>query len=540
MSALEGRYDARPASLYASPIYGPNAPVWVQHAQHVIIVCMSTSLSQGADEMYGRLLLEVGQKGARRWAEREIVLQGGILRDATPDATPFEMPVAGAALRNPKTPRGLASFRLEQRGQKLILAAHTLDSLREWVAALQANGARSSFEPPACSLLPSDPPELAKAKAVAERVVAEAKAAAERDVAEVKAASERAIAEAKADAERTVAEAKAEAGMRAREQQLKADAELARAKVEAQAQVAKVKADVEAEMSKAQVTMEKAGQMIGKAVAAAEPATVQLATGPKLPPIAVDGETASDKWSLLSWAEGAAIHRIVAAAIRQPLVDEGLGEDPDAALGLLRGIKDRAALAKLLRTEAMIEGMIDLVWAETEALQRAGAATSGEIQSKFAGAIELSYGGLDKFFGGLEAIVGGPNPKLLEGMEGEHLNGPGTESTDTFTPGNYGITTSSLIEWKFIVDEEATPKQVGLDRWPEESVEKLPDRSLCRKHRPLADIKKEAEYRNEQLAKGKNSGLGVEELIAAVSYTGPVMPSSQCCPLVSYFPIGPP
>jgi hypothetical protein len=315
--------------------------------------------------------------------------------------------------------------------------------------------------------------------------------------------------------------------------------ELVKAKAAAEQAVAEAKA-AEAERSRAQVAMEKAGQMIAKAMAAAESVTVQLPAVAKLAPFALDGETASEKWSLLSWAEGAAVHRIVAAAICQPLVDKGLGGDSDAALGLLRGLKDRAALAKLLRTEAMIEGIIDLVWAGTEALQRAGAATSSEIQSKFAGAIELSYGGLDKFFGGLEAIVGGPNPKLLEGMEGEHLNGPGTESTDTFTPGNYGITTSSLIEWKFIVDEEATPKQLGLDRWPEESVEKLPDRSLCRKHRPLADIKKEAEYRNEQLAKGKNSGLGVEELIAAISYTGPVMPSSQCCPLVSYFSIGPP
>ena len=246
-------------------------------------------------------------------------------------------------------------------------------------------------------------------------------------------------------------------------------------------------------------------------------------------------EAASDKWSLLSWVEGSAVHRVVAAAVRQPLVDEGLGEDPDAALRLLRGLKDRAALAKLLRTEAMVEGIIDLVWAETEALQRAGAATSSEIQSKFSGAIELSYGGLDKFFGGLEAIVGGPNPKLLEGMEGEHINGPGTESTDTFTPGNYGITTSSLVEWKFIVDAEADPTQLGLARWPEESEEKLPNRTLCRKHRPLAGIKKEAESRNEQLVKGNNSRLGEEELIAAISYTGPVMPSSQCCPHCTLF-----
>ena len=64
------------------------------------------------------------------------------------------MPVQGATIGNPKTLRGLASFRIEQRGQELILAAQTLDSVIAWVGAFEANGARSSFIAPTLSLLP--------------------------------------------------------------------------------------------------------------------------------------------------------------------------------------------------------------------------------------------------------------------------------------------------------------------------------------------------------------------------------------------------
>ena len=38
---------------------------------------------------------------------------------------------------------------------------------------------------------------------------------------------------------------------------------------------------------------------------------------------------------------------------------------------------------------------------------------------------------------------------------------------------NYAITTTSKIEWAFGVDDKATPEQLGLTRWPDESEEML-------------------------------------------------------------------
>ena len=91
-------------------------------------------------------------------------------------------------------------------------------------------------------------------------------------------------------------------------------------------------------------------------------------------------------------------------------------------------------------------------------------------------------------------------------MKDEHTN-CGSESTDEFITGNYGIKTSSKVEWSFVINDQVTSDQVGLARWPEEAVEKLRDRSHCRKQRPLADILKAAESRNEQLEKANHTPL---------------------------------
>ena len=47
-------------------------------------------------------------------------------------------------------------------------------------------------------------------------------------------------------------------------------------------------------------------------------------------------------------------------------------------------------------------------------------------------------------------------------MAAEHMSGPGTESTDTFVTGNYGVSTCAKTEWRFVVDESATPASLEL------------------------------------------------------------------------------
>jgi hypothetical protein len=186
-------------------------------------------------------------------------------------------------------------------------------------------------------------------------------------------------------------------------------------------------------------------------------------------------EDGSDTWRLLPWLAGAGLHRVVGGTLLHALRVRG-GDQGDALLrkeryspaegdvGVLsflrcvrasalatrfislltlhrsarcaRGLRDRAELASSLRVDALVEGILDTLWDHVATLQGADAATSDEVHSKFAGAIEMAYTGLDTFFGGLEGVVGPPHPKLYDAMTNEHTRGPGTESTDEFVTGN--------------------------------------------------------------------------------------------------------
>ena len=127
------------------------------------------------------------------------------------------------------------------------------------------------------------------------------------------------------------------------------------------------------------------------------------------------------------------MHLVITAALQQGVADKGLGDDAAAALKFIRGLKAQGEVDSLLRTEAVLGGLSDLLWAAIVILQSAGAATGEEIQSKFSGAVELSYAGLDAFFGGMEGIIGAPHPKLFEMMKAEHTER--SDSNQKFTTG---------------------------------------------------------------------------------------------------------
>ena len=149
-------------------------------------------------------------------------------------------------------------------------------------------------------------------------------------------------------------------------------------------------------------------------------------------------ESAEDQgeWSLVAWARGTGVHRVVAAAIQRGAADKAGKQsvtDSEAILGFLRGLMKKSELAPLFGTGPVADAVTDLVWLEVEKLQAAKAVASNDVMGKFDGAIELSFFGLDKFFGGLGGIIGEPSPKVHAEMEAEHLQG--FESTDTFVTG---------------------------------------------------------------------------------------------------------
>ena len=144
------------------------------------------------------------------------------------------------------------------------------------------------------------------------------------------------------------------------------------------------------------------------------------------------------EWSLLAWARGAGVHRVVAAAIQRGAADKAGEEsatDSEAVRRFLCGLTGKSELAPLFGTGPVADAMTDLVWLEVEKLKGNDARkeASTDVMGKFDGAIELSFFGLDKFFGGLGGIIGEPSPKVRDGMEAEHLEG--SESTETFVTG---------------------------------------------------------------------------------------------------------
>ena len=281
-----------------------------------------------------------------------------------------------------------------------------------------------------------------------------------------------------------------------------------------------------AHRSAVQEQMGEAADAVFREATAVDPAAaiglklMRDAATPLVLPLKEDDASANGKWSITSWLSGMHLHRVLAAAIQRPL---GPNATSDAVLAHLKGLRNREELADLLCTGALLEGIVDLVWGEVKTLQRTGAASSEEIQSKFADAIRLSYSDLDTFFGGLEGVVGAPKPMVRAAMEAEHTQGPGTESTDPFVTGNYGVRTFSAAEWHFSAGgDDASPSMLELQRWPEEAEDKLPDRSRCRQRRPVAELEKEVVSRNEQLIKAGQPEVIKAELIAANLYTGPM------------------
>ena len=99
---------------------------------------------------------------------------------------------------------------------------------------------------------------------------------------------------------------------------------------------------------------------------------------------------------------GTGVHRVVAAAILRGAEHKGSSTD---ALAFLRCLKDESELAVLFGNGPVADSMTEMLWPEVLKMQVASATTTDEVMTKFAGATELSFGGLDKFFGGLEGAL---------------------------------------------------------------------------------------------------------------------------------------
>ena len=206
---------------------------------------------------------------------------------------------------------------------------------------------------------------------------------------------------------------------------------------------------------------------------------------------------------------------------------QSLARSPDLKQELRRRLTD------------CIDALTDRLSSALENLASGAAPTAEQLQAKFMqdGAGLLAYGDLNTFFGGLEAIVGAPLPRVREAMAAEHTQQP--DSHLEFTTKNYGVTTTSATEWAFVAEPESRPH----DAWPVEAklvLARKPGGSTSarlgeriaivaherqkRRRAPMriAELKWRVAERGVRLCDQGEPALTLEEAFGARLYTGPL------------------
>jgi hypothetical protein len=145
----------------------------------------------------------------------------------------------------------------------------------------------------------------------------------------------------------------------------------------------------------------------------------------------------------------------------------------------------------------------------------AGSEVREHLNSKFSfdGAFEGKFATLDEFHRGPEALIGVPNPKIMEGMRQEHCSR--ANATTEFRSPNYNLVTRPDLEWRFVTapseddDYPHTPKDKA--RW------KAGNDWKGEEGRDMVALEKFLE-----MDEVKRAGLTPEEVIALRLYTGPM------------------
>ena len=263
---------------------------------------------------------------------------------------------------------------------------------------------------------------------------------------------------------------------------------------------------------------------------APQPQTPAPAPQPPSPATAQSGRAGNfaTKWTAEGWLASLGLESFVANA----LLGEGFeGDQLEALRGIGRSdtlqddLRPPIAAALDLLVPALTQGLKELTTAE--------AVTLGEMQDKFSQDTKgiLEYGSLNSFYGGLEAKIGSPSPKVMEMMAEEHT--ARGDSTRIFTPRNYDLSTSPTIEWKFV----DTPDEPPAGGWPIEKKIRLAHdgevgaefeaiRASGAKHRQVMSLVALAAameaHANKELCELGEPIMTLAEAMGLRMYTGPM------------------
>lgn len=232
-----------------------------------------------------------------------------------------------------------------------------------------------------------------------------------------------------------------------------------------------------------------------------------------------DQPTASEgEWSINAWCASLGIHEHVARVLQsQP----SSSESQVAFVRSLAPPSGYESILGLLRSGELLERVATEVHRQAQELARAEAATAQELVAKFCddgSSFVMTFSGLSTFFSGLEGLIGSPSPRLADAITREHCKC--VDSLVEFTTPNYSVTTTSSIEYHFVVEPSTGLARLGREAWPAEAG--IVDGQVGRKPETLSSFEDARTAINARLAKLDAPPLGEYELIAARLYTGPM------------------
>jgi hypothetical protein len=181
------------------------------------------------------------------------------------------------------------------------------------------------------------------------------------------------------------------------------------------------------------------GQMQSPSSMEAQPESAELGNAS-----AADAPMAVElKWTVASWLR--------AVELLPTHLKTAIGQLPEGQQLATIASLDPAALAQLF-TSAGLQGkvaasVIALAKAACPAPEVTGAALNDKFRSD-GDVFEMAYGGLKMYHKGLGGLLGEPrmvDGSLMKGMQAEHCEG--SDSRTEFTTDNYGVSTTSCLEW---------------------------------------------------------------------------------------------
>ena len=246
----------------------------------------------------------------------------------------------------------------------------------------------------------------------------------------------------------------------------------------------------------------------------------------------------SHEWSTEKWLSSFDLGCVLAPALLAPLTEKGAPIDNGVELAFIKSLEDQKMVESLLA--AALPQLAGHLLIQAGRLRKAEAVTAHSLATKFQldhNAFTLQYGSADIFTRGLDAVVGRPSPQVRNAMEAEHTSR--LDSQDKFDTPNYGVSTSSEIEWLFVTDpmsdktkkhlkllnqQNAWLKQGVQNDWPKEAKARPHE---MRKAQPLSDLQVKTADRSKRLAALGCERLQEDEVCAARLYTGSALLESK-------------